>query len=139
MSNILWTFKTKNFETVLSWEYEECPDLSWDETGEITEKLNSGELGNFTFWVHVFGPNGQELACESLGNSIYADPSVFARDHRDSDPMNRNCTLMRAAWRGEGDPSAKVSISHYFPGMISEAIGGARKALAGLQSVRLRV
>lgn len=134
----IWQFNTRNFRVELSAEIEQDPDLSWDDDGECTAKLESGEWTNYCFAVRVYGPHGEELGADYLGNSIYADPMEFATDHRSADPMNRNCTIMRAAWRGEGNPDAKVSICHYFPDMVRTAIAEARKAMADLQGVRIR-
>lgn len=122
MRNVLREFNTANFHTVLSWDYEDCPDLSWDDTGEVLEKLNSGEWINVTFAAHVY-LNGTEVAADYLGNSIYADPMEFAREHiglaakRRADGRNYGC---------------------YFPDMLRTALGEARKAVTKLQSVKLR-
>ena len=54
----------------------------------------------------------------------------FWTDHRDSDPMNRNCSIMRAARGGN------VVICHYFPDMVRTAVDEARKALANIPYLR---
>lgn len=77
--NNLWRFTTANFAVTLDWEWEDYPDLSWDETGETQEKVESGEWGVYTFRVRVEF-RGREVGIDYLGNSIYADPSEF-RDH----------------------------------------------------------
>ena len=77
--NTIWKFETKRFRVTLAWDWEDSPDLSWDETGEVLAKLESGEWGNYCFRLMV-ECDGHEVACEYLGNSIHADPSEF-RDH----------------------------------------------------------
>ena len=104
-------------------------DVSWCETGETAANLESGLWEAFDTKVSVL-LNGVEIGADWLCQSIYADPTEFFSSHRDPDPMNRNCTVMRAAWRGEGNPDAKVSICHYFPGMVSQAIAEARQWIA---------
>ncbi len=123
MRNVLREFNTAHFRIVLSWDWEDCPDLSWDETGETIEKLNSGEWGNYTFAVHVY-LNGQEVAADYLGNSIYADPLEFAREH----------VGLAAKSRADG-----CNYGAYFPDMLRTALNETRQAVARLQSVKLRV
>lgn len=98
-------------------------DLSWDDTGETAEKLDSGEWEAFDTNVTV-SLNGAEIASDWLCGSIYADPAEFFSGHRDADPMNRNCSIMRAA---NGD---NVMIGHYFPDMVRNAVQEARAWLA---------
>ncbi len=98
-------------------------DLSWDDDGEIRDRLESGEYQAFDTRVTV-SLNGVVIAEDSLHGSIYSDPCEFFTDHRSADPMNRNCTIMRAA-RGDN-----VVICHYFPDMVRTAIAEARTWLA---------
>lgn len=116
MSNIIWQFATDNFRTVLSWEYERDPDLSWDEDGEVTAKLESGEYVNCMFKVAVYGPNGTELSADYLGNSIHSSPEDF-RDHFGI---------------------RQTQYGSYFSDMVRTAICEARAAMANAQSVRMR-
>lgn len=76
----LWTFRTANFTVDLAWDYESDPDPSWDESGETTAKLESGEWVSCVFRVRLLASDGIELAANYLGNSIHADPADF-RDH----------------------------------------------------------
>lgn len=110
----LWTFRTRNFSIRLSCEAESCPDLSWADQ-ETLDNLESGTWGNYTFAVHVFGPHGEELGADYLGNSIYADPADF-RDHIGA----------RGAW------------GSYFIDMVRNAIEQARDNLGALSAIRLR-
>ena len=131
MSTVIWKFNTARFSVVLTAEPEYDLDLSWDEGGEIAEKLSSGLLDSFCAKVAV-QLDGREIAADYLCGCIYESAAEFATAHRDPDPMGRNCTIMRAA-RGE-----KVNICHYFPGMVSEAIAYARKYLADNPHPKMR-
>jgi hypothetical protein len=130
-SENIWTFKTARFAVYL----EVCPDhdldLSWDDDGSAREGLERGTLVAFVASVVVY-LDGTEVAREALGGCIYGSAKEFLVGHRHPDPMNRNCTTMRAA-RGEN-----VCICHYFPGMVKQAIAEARQHVASIQSVRLR-
>ena len=121
----MWQFTIGRFTIRAHIESRYDLDLCWCETGETAAKLDSGEWQAFDTWVTV-EINGRVIGEDSLHGSIYADPMEFFTDHRSADPMNRNCTIMRAAWRGEGNPDAKVSICHYFPDMVRTAISEAR-------------
>lgn len=119
--NTVWKFSTKRFVVSLDWEYEEYPDLSWDETGETQAKCESGEWGVYTFRTRVT-LDGREVACDYLGNSIYADPKEFYAEHLG----------VRAKSRAAG-----VNYGCYFTDMVANAVDEARKLLA--DAPRLRV
>lgn len=127
----VWTFAIGRFEVAL--EIQPDIDFEWDgDAADDTQaKLESGEYVAFESAVRVH-LNGVEIGADHLGGSVYESGAVadFWRAHRDPDPMNRNCSIMRAAWRGEGNPDAKVSICHYFPDMVRAAIAEARKWMA---------
>jgi hypothetical protein len=106
MQTVMWTFRTKRFKVEWSIEPDYDCDLSWDETGETREKLNSGEYECFTSKMAVY-LDGREIAADYLGGSIYANPSEF-RDH----------IGMKA--RGHGS---------YFSDMVREAITEARREI----------
>lgn len=77
----IWTFRTKNFRVVVDCDYqEEAADLSWDDTGEVAEKLDSGEWAVYVMRARLLDRFGDELASDYLGESIYEDPRTF-RDH----------------------------------------------------------
>ncbi|MER9833391.1 hypothetical protein NKJ28_00240 [Mesorhizobium sp. M0145] len=124
-SGTVWVHTTARFRVRLEIE----PDFVYrydghDENGETQAKLDSGEYVAFDSAV-IVELDGEEIARDSLGGSVYAADEIaeFWTAHRCSDPMNRNCSIMRAARGGN------VSICHYFPGMISEAIDAARCAV----------
>jgi hypothetical protein len=126
----MFRFETANFIVRATIEPDTDVDISYDETNETRDKLESGEWQAFGTVVTVTTRNGIELGQDSLWGSIYGDPAEFFSDHRSADPMNRNCSVMRAA-RGNN-----VVIGHYFPDMIAEAIAAARKTLATMPKVR---
>lgn len=109
----MWTFKTARF--VVAWDIEPDTDvdLSWDDTGETAEKLNSGEWQAFASKLSV-SLDGVELAAYYLSGSIYADPKEF-RDH-----IGMNA-------RGHGS---------YFSDMVREACSEARKVLTNAPHMR---
>jgi hypothetical protein len=112
----LWTFKTRNFSIELAAMPEQDPDLSWDDTGEVVAKLESGEWENVTFRVAVYGPHGEQLGADYLGNSIYGNLMDFRREHIGA----------RGKW------------GSYFRDMVGEAISEARDQVRDLQGLRLR-
>ena len=113
MWNEIRTWKTARFVVRLDWQWEEYPDLSWDETGETIAKLESGEWGNYTFRVIVLA-DGREVGSDYLGNSIYADPEEFYLEH----------IGIRARAREAG-----LNFGTYFTDMMHGAIAEAREAL----------
>lgn len=126
---IRWKFQTKHFrvelETTRDYGYQYDGD---DESGETQAALDSGEFVAFDSAVHVYlrgDDDDSPIGSDYLGGSVYAADSIaeFWQGHRDSDPMNRNCSIMRAA-RGDN-----AVICHYFPGMVKEAIALAREEI----------
>lgn len=120
MTTIMRTFKTKNFRVVASIEPEDQLDLSWDDTGEVREKLASGEYEAFCTKIAVYW-NGAEIAADYLGESIYADPRDFFTEH----------VGLAAKSRADG-----CNYGCYFPDMIHTVIADARKHMANVPHVR---
>ena len=121
----VWTFKAGRFLVSLDLERDYGYQYEGeDEDGEIQRALDNGEYVAFDSVVTV-ELDGEEIGCNSLCGSVYAreDVASFYTEHRCDDPMNRNCSAMRAE-RGN------VSICHYFPSMVSEAIAEARETIA---------
>lgn len=122
-SRPVWQFKTARFTVGLYVERDRNYTYDGDDPdGETQERLDSGEFVAFASYV-VVKLDGEEIARNSLYGSVYDSDRVaeFWTAHRDSDPMNRNCSIMRAA-RGDN-----VVICHYFPGMVAEACAEARE------------
>ena len=128
-----WKFKTARF--IVELQINELDSFEYDgedESGEIQAKLDSGEFVAFESLVTVRLKNGLLCGSDSLVGSVYAREDVkdFWTAHRDSDPLKRNCSIMKAA-RG-----ANCSIGHYFPDMVSLAISEARETLDNLPAMR---
>jgi hypothetical protein len=129
---IVWEFKTKNFVISLHIERERHYQYDGDdEDGETQAKLDSGEYVAFDSFVTV-ECNGVTIGRDSLCGSVYSKDNYhkFWTAHRDPNPLNRNCSIMRKA-RG-----ANVVICHYFPSMVSQAIKEARDYLSRFPRVR---
>ena len=92
----------------------------------------SGRYVGFCARAQVLDAEGHVLAADHLGNCIYASLHEFASGHRDADPLNRNCSLMRQA-RGQN-----VVICHYFPDMVRIVCEAARVTLRKHGAIRLR-
>ncbi len=124
----LWTRETRNFSVTLSCEPDNDCDLSWDETGETRDKLQSGEWTCYAFTVTVHGPDGEELGVDYLGGSIHADPREFI-DHRE-------CGRCKRELAAKGDKARRGS---YFSDMVAGACREARKVWnAPRPAIRLR-
>jgi len=115
----MWEFSLGRFAVRAGIEPANDLDLSWDDTGEVHANLESGLWQAFVAKVGVY-LNGAEIGADYLGGCIYENPSDFFIEHRNPDPMARNCSEMREA-RGD------VVIAHYFPCMVRNAIAEARK------------
>lgn len=131
MTQEMYRFETKRFAIVARIVPDTDLDPAWIDDDETREKLNSGEYQAFGTIVDVYC-NGAKIGSDSLWGSIYADPREFFSDHRCDDPLNRNCSIMRAK-RG-----ANVVICHYFPDMVRQAITAARDALESAPRLRKR-
>lgn len=131
MSYRPWKFKAGRFVVSLYIDEEHGYRYDGDDLdGETQAKLDSGEYVAFTSTVTV-SLDGREIGSDSLGGSVYAadEMSEFWTAHRGPDPMNRNCSIMRAA-RGN------ATIGHYFPDMVSNAVREARAYLCSVPAMR---
>ena len=104
MREIMRTMRTKNFVVRATIEPDHDLDMSWDDSGEVQEKLESGEYYAFQTKVAVYW-NGAEISADYLGGSVYANPRDFFREHI----------------------GARGKYGSYFRDMVSQAIGEARK------------
>jgi hypothetical protein len=127
-SQAIWAFETKRFRV----EFQALPeDMDPADSFEFPEDIAMVRRGDATWFcaaVVVYTRRNkreawQELAADYLGGCAYHDVHEFYTSHRDADPMNRNCSLMRNAKGGN------IVICHYFPGMVAEAIAEARRRL----------
>lgn len=119
----VWQFRTRRFRVALEIEPEEMDPADSFQFDDDIEAVRSGDVDWFCASVVVYDEHGCELGRDVLGGCAYNSVEEFYSSHRDPDPMNRNCSIMRAA-RGEN-----VVICHYFPSMVSEAVSFARDYL----------
>lgn len=83
------TFETQNFRVSVDAEYDDYIDLSFDDSGEVKEKLDIGSLIAFQVAVTVtHKPIGMELGADYLGGCIYESIEAF-QDHRQCGVANR--------------------------------------------------
>ncbi len=127
-SNAVWSFETKRFLVTLEAEPETMDPADSFQFPEDIRMVRDGSVAWFCAVVRVYhraNPrhNWQAIGSDYLGGCAYKDVREFYTSHRDADPMNRNSSIMRAA-RG-----SNCCICHYFPSMVSEAIGAARTTL----------
>ena len=106
MDGKIWSFKTAQFEVFCAAEPEYDPDLSWADE-ETLRKLDNGEYVNICWHVGVIH-NGHEIGSDYLGNSVYANPLDFTKEH------------LGCKHKGYGA---------YFSDMVRSAIADARKTL----------
>lgn len=124
---VLWEFATERFRVELTAELDEDFDLSERDPQQVEyDDANGVEYYDFACRVYL---DDAEIAADYLGGSGYSDVREFVTAHRDPDPLNRNCSAMRAA------KGANVVICHYFPGMVQQAIHEARQAIGRMQSL----
>lgn len=83
-------FETEQFKVVIEALIEDDLDLSWDDSGEIVNKLESGDLIAFCAHSYVLHkPTGAILGEDYLGDCIYKSLRDFA-DHRECARQNRH-------------------------------------------------
>lgn len=124
----VWSFETARFAVELHIAPEDMGPADSFEFEEDIAAVRDGTVEWFQASV-VIKLDGREIARDSLGGCAYNSVREFFTSHRDPDPMNRNCSVMRAA---KGD----VCIGHYFPGMVSEAIAEARRRIDEIPKLR---
>lgn len=135
MSDVIWEFHTARFAVKLHILPEHDDPAGHFASGddeadaETVRKIEDGTYAWFCAKVGVY-LDGREVGSDYLGACCYESTQEFATSHRDADPMNRNCSLMRAAKGGN------VAICHYFPDMVRQAIADARRALGNVPHLR---
>lgn len=120
-------FKTDQFHVIVDALEDYDIDLSFDETGEVREKLESGEYIGFCARVRVLHETLGEVSSDYLGGCIYASLEEF-EDHRE-------CGKETRGLRAKGSSAVCGS---YFADMVREAISNARKAIKGAQTIYVR-
>jgi hypothetical protein len=117
------TFRTANFRVIVDALEDYDADLSWDDTGEVLAKLQSGEFICFTVRARVIHDELGEVASDYLGGCIYSSIDEF-QDHRE-------CGAQTRKLRAEGSDAICGS---YFADMIGEVCRAARKRLATMRT-----
>jgi len=127
-----WRFETARFAVVF--EVTPCQDDPADsfEDDESVQDIREGRVDWFDCRVRVLCDD-REIGADYLSCCAYTNVREFYESHRDKDPLNRNCSIMRAA---EGE---NVCICHYFPSMVAQAIDQARGTLADVPKLRVAV
>lgn len=125
--SIIREFRTDRFRVTVEAEPDHDLDLSWDDTGEVARKLDSGELMNFTVHVTVENNRFGVLGESYLGGCIYTHPDEF-QDHKAVGRTNREF-----AAQGE-----RGRCGSYFTDMIREAIDEARRNIENLGRIYVR-
>ena len=129
-----WSFETKRFVVAFYAEHEELDPADSFEFEDDIDAVRNGDVEWFCAIVRVFlkQPDDEllEVGSDVLGACVYNSVREFTERHRDADAMNRNCSVMRAARGGN------VSICHYFPSMVAEAVSAALDNLAGMPKLR---
>jgi len=130
MPQTIWSFRTESVRVDL--EVDFCPEDPKDhfEFEEDIEAVVSGEVLWFDATVNVY-VHDVHVSWDHLGACAYATFLDFVEGHRDSDPMNRNCSVMRAARKN-------AVVCHYFPDMVRTAVAEARQVIADMKSMPLR-
>lgn len=73
-----YTFNTPKYRLEWHTEPEDYFDLSWDETGEVAEKIESGEYQCFNSEVRLIDKTTDRIVGQDfLSESIYSNPQDF--------------------------------------------------------------
>jgi hypothetical protein len=118
MSDFIQTireFRTRNFVITVTAVTDDDVDVSFDETGEIARKLQSGELMAFGVEVTAHHKEFGDVAEESLWGCIYESPDEF-QDHR-------ACGRRTRELRAQG---SKAVCGSYFSDMVRTVCTEAR-------------
>lgn len=121
----IYRFETANFVLIMNALVEHDPDVSWDESGETGNKIDSGEWVIFTAQCVIFTNDelNTELASSYLGNCIYEEYANF-RDNVGLNVKSRK---------------ANVNYGSYFSDMVRETCREARIAWNNRNPVKLKL
>lgn len=123
---VIREFRIGNVQVIVDALPEDDLDLSWDDTGEIRENLESGRYVAFVARARAFY-DGHELASDYLGGCIYESLEAF-QDHRE-------CGAATRKLRADG---SNAICGSYFADMVRSVCQDARKELRKLQGVKVR-
>lgn len=121
-------FKTRNFRVIVDAVEDYDIDLSFDDTGEVLAKLNSGEFIAFCARARVFHKDLGELSADYLGGCIYESIDDFM-DHMQCGEQTRKLS----------ESGSNAVCGSYFADMVHTAIKEARQSVARAKSIKLRV
>lgn len=115
----LWSFRAGRFTVSLRLEQDYGYQYDGDdEDGETQAKLDSGEYVAFDSAV-IVELDGNEIAADYLGGSVYADTQDFVTEHYG----------LAAKGRADG-----CNYGAYFPDMVRQAISEARQFVRAMQA-----
>ncbi len=120
-------WKLKRFTVVVTAHEETDLDLSWDDDGATQRGLRSGEFVAFCVKAAVY-LDGNEIANDYLGNCVYRSFAEFM-DHAKCAEQNREYARKGEAGR----------CGSYFADMVHNVIADARKHVAAIKPVHVRV
>jgi len=92
-------FRTANFRVIVDAIEEDCPDLSWDDSGEVAEAIESGRYMLFCARARVIHDSLGEIAEESLGNCICESLQAFWKQGYLADMVHEVCRHARRELR----------------------------------------
>jgi len=92
-------FRTARFRVIVDAIEENWPDLSWDETGEVAEGIESGRYVLFCARARVLHDELGEIAEDSLGNCIYESLQDFKEGGYFADMVHEVCRRARRELR----------------------------------------
>lgn len=119
-------FETENFTVIVDAVDDTDLDISFDETGEVAAKLESGKYIGFCARARVMFED-EEIASDYLGGCIYESLDAFM-DHRKCGRANRK-------FEANGDAGRCGS---YFSDMIHTVCDEAREHLTKIKAVHVR-
>src|SRR5215467_2426436 len=97
LNDALWRFDTARLTVALFAEEEDMePRDGFCDERDVAFASDGDPAHWFAATVVVFDEDGTELAADYLGGCSYNSFGEFYSGHRDRNPLDRNCSLMRA-------------------------------------------
>ena len=121
-------FRTAQFHVIVDAVEEDSPDILFDDTNEMRDKINNGEWMIFCARARVVHDTLGEIASDYLGNCIYESLAAFM-DHRACGRENKR--LVATGERGR--------CGSYFRDMVRAVCREARRAISDAHAIRVRV
>lgn len=123
LNEAAWRFNTKRYTIVfVAAEEGQSPEEHFSDPQDVAFASN-GDLAHwFSAGVAVY--RDDRLVAQTWLGGCYNSIGEFCGGHRDPNPLNRNCSIMRRARRKAR--RAAISICHYFPDLIREVLAEAR-------------